>query len=215
MAATCLPFGVANEGSFGPHPFIPIIPAGIEIMTFVDDERGFVITERLLAEKTNYGHRECQSVNDISDWLSKVGFPSHALIVRPKCLGRAGAAEKGIVSLEQLTTAITGAASSSSDGIAWVEPDMRAHLNPTRMVSIRKLANRLAHRLATPCPSCKGPGWGQTDTVKGLPCEVCAAPTGMVQFQLFSCVSCAYKEERPRSDGLHEASPQYCPECNP
>ena len=34
MAATGLPFGIANEGSFGPHPFVPFIPAGIEIKAF-------------------------------------------------------------------------------------------------------------------------------------------------------------------------------------
>jgi len=215
MAATGRPFGLASEGSFGPHPFIPFIPAGIEIMTFVDDERGFVVSESLLAARTNYGHRETRNVGDLTDWLSAVGFPSHALIVRTKFDGPGAPVEKGIVSIDRLQAAIKLAAAASDDGVAWVEPDMRAHLNPTRMAAIRRLAFRLARRLATPCPACAAPGWGQTGTIKGLPCEHCYAPTEMVRFQVFSCVSCSHREDRPRMDGLARVSQQNCPECNP
>lgn len=215
MAASGLPFGLANEGSFGPHPLVPFIPGGVEIMTFVDDENGLVISESLIAEKTNYGHREARRLDDIEDWLPLVGFPSHALIVRPKSPDRAEPAEKGLVDLDRLGAAIARAAGRSEDGLALVEPDMRAHLNPMRMASIRKLAVRLARRLATPCPICAAPGWGQTGTVKGLPCEDCTAPTGLVQFRVFRCGSCGHRAETPRPDGLQRASSQYCPECNP
>lgn len=215
MAASGLPFGLANEGSFGPHPLVPFIPGGVEIMTFVDDENGRIISESLMADKTNYGHREARRLEDIEHWLPLVGFPSHALIVRPKSRDRAASAEKGLVNLDRLGAAIARAASRSEDGLALVEADMRAHLNPTRMASIRKLAVRLARRLATPCPICAAPGWGQTGAVKGLPCEDCNAPTGLVQFRVFRCVSCGHREEIPRPDGLQGASSQYCPECNP
>lgn len=216
MAATGLPFGLASEGSFGPHPFFPFIPGGIEIMTFVDDERGFVVTESFVAERTNYGHREARHIDELVDWLPAVSFPSHAVIVRTKSPDGPGApVEKGIASVDRLRAAIAGAARTSNEGMAWVEPDMRAHLNPTRMTAIRRLAFKLARRLATPCPACAAPGWGQTGTVKGLPCELCGAPTNMVRLELFSCAACSHSEERPRRDGLTQTSPQYCPECNP
>lgn len=215
MAVTGLPFGLANEGSFGPHPLVPFIPGGVEIMTFVDDENGLVISESLIADKTNYGHREARGLEDIADWLPLVDFPSHALIVRPKSPDRAELAEKGLMDLDRLGAAIARAAERSEEGLVWVEPDMRAHLNPTRMASIRKLAIRLAHRLATPCPVCAAPGWGQTGTVKGLPCEDCGASTGLVQFRVFRCAACGHSEETPRPDGLQRSSPQYCPDCNP
>lgn len=131
MAATGLPLGVANEGSFGPHPSVPCIAAGIEMMTFVDDERG------------------------------------------------------------------------------------RAHHNPTRMAVIQQLAFRLARRLAKPCPACAAPGWGRTATVAGLPCELCDEPTSMTRCEVFGCVVCAYREDRPRGDRRQRAPPRYCPECNP
>jgi len=215
MAATGLSLGLASEGSFGPHPFIPFIPAGIEIMTFVDDERGFVVSEHFLTERTNYGHREARSIDELANWLAAVGFPSHALIVRAKSGGPGATIEKGIVSIDGLRSAMALAVATSQEGMAWVEPDMRAHLNPTRMVGIRQLAFRLARRLARLCAACSAPGWGQTGTIKGLPCEHCYTPTEMVRFQVFSCVLCSHREEKPRGDGLIETSPQYCPFCNP
>ena len=215
MTITGLPLGLASEGSFGPHPFIPFIPAGVEIMTFVDDERGFVLTERLVCEHTNYGHREARTVDELADWLPRVGFPSHALIVRTTADGPGAPIAKAVAAVDELTAAIAEAAAGSDDGVAWVEPDMRADRNPTRMRSIRRLAFKLARRLATPCPSCSAPGWGQTGTVKGLPCALCGAPTEMVRHELFGCAACDHREERSRRDGLQRTPPQNCPLCNP
>lgn len=215
MAATGLPLGLANEGSFGPHPLVPFVPAGIEVMTFVDDERGLVVTERFLAERTNYSHRAVRHIDELKAWLPLVGFPTHALIVRTQADGPGAPVEKGVVSLDRLHAAVAHAAALSDDGMAWVETDMRAHLNPTRMAAIRHLACRLTRRLATPCPSCAAPGWGRTGALKGLPCELCGRPTEMARCEVFGCIACSHSEERPRADGLIETSAQYCPYCNP
>jgi hypothetical protein len=45
-----LPFGIASEGSFGPHPLFPIIPAGFELLALVDDERGTTVHESLVID---------------------------------------------------------------------------------------------------------------------------------------------------------------------
>jgi len=215
IAATGLPLALANEGSFGPHPNVPFIAADIEMMTFVDDERGLVVTETLVSESTNYGHREARSVDELTAWLPSIGFPSHALIVRPKSGAPGVPAEKGIVSIDHLKSAIERVVGSSPDATAWIETDMRAHHNPTRMAVIQQLAFRLARRLATSCPACVTPGWGRTGVVEGLPCELCDEPTGMTRFEVFGCVACAHREDRPRGDHRQTAPPQYCPECNP
>jgi len=213
MASTGLPLGLANEGSFGPHPYLPFIPAGLEVMTFIDNDRGLVVTESFFAKRTNYGQREVDDVAEIEEWLQKVHFPSHALIVRPKSGGRIQGMTKGIVTRDVLEKAIRLAAVNSTDGAAVVETDMRAHLNPTRMASIRKLAFRLARRLATPCLSCTAPGWGQTGVIKGLPCEECETPTLQVLSVVFSCSACGHTEEKRRDETT--ASAQFCPCCNP
>lgn len=215
MKMTGLPFGLASEGSFGAHPLIPFIPAGVEFMTFVDDERGFVLTENLLCENTNYGHCEARDMDDLTDWLSRTGFPSHGLIVRTNENGPGKPIAKGVTTAGDLKTAMAKAVTRSDNGAAWIEPDMRAHFNPTRMRSIRRLAFKLARRLATQCPSCEAPGWGRTGTVKGLPCELCRTPTDMVRHDVFGCAVCDHIEEKPRRDGLQEAPAQNCPFCNP
>ena len=34
-------FGIASEGGFGPHPFIPFIPGGQKMLYFIDRKRKF------------------------------------------------------------------------------------------------------------------------------------------------------------------------------
>jgi hypothetical protein len=214
MAAAGLPLGIANEGSFGPHPFFPFVPAGVEFMTFVDDEQCFHITETLLADDTNYGHRLVRNIDELTEALPGFRFPSHALIVQPNS-GERTMLDKGVHSIEHLAAAVKAAAEASEDGNALVQTDMRAHVNPTRMSSIRTLAFRLARRLSIACPSCATPGFGRTGTIGGLECEECGAATEMVRSEVFSCASCPHEEHRPRSDGRLLAPPARCPECNP
>jgi len=219
MQATGLSLGLASEGSFGPHPLIPFFSGGIELMVFVDDERGIVVHETIVVDETNFAHRIGSSADTIDDFLSRVGFPTHALIVRPAVQPSTGEIyrnmAKGITSRDALDAAIESAARASSDGKAHIETDMRAHLNPTRMRSLALLASQLARRLASVCPACASPGWGKIDVVKGLPCEQCDTSTEMILKEVFGCVACAHREELPRSDGLTYAGPAHCPYCNP
>jgi hypothetical protein len=215
MSVMGVQLGLASEGSFGPHPAIPYIPAGLELMVFVDDERGIVVTESVIAEKTNYNHLVVLPGEPADEFLQRVGFPNHGLIVRPNEGDAPSALTKGIVDTDSLRRAIEAAASVSSDGRARVQTDMRAHFNPTRMRSLALLAARLAQRLARQCPACSAPGFGRTGSRTGLVCEVCGAPTELVIAEIFGCPACDYTEERPRGDGLQRAPALCCPECNP
>ena len=213
MISTGLTLGVANEGSFGPHPFIPFLPVGFEVMTFIDDDRGIALTETLLAQKTNYSHRKAVRIDGLDEWLEAVQFPSHALIVKPTGTNGTVGLSKGVDTRIELANAIRRAAVISEEGTATIETDMRAHLNPTRMVSIRRLAFKLTRRLATLCPACSSPGWGQNDVIKGLPCRDCETPTHLPLRSVFSCFVCYHREEKPCFE--ENASPQFCPFCNP
>jgi hypothetical protein len=215
MKAAGLTLGVASEGSFGPHPLVPLLAVGEEWMTFVDRGRDLVIVERLLARRTNFSHRVVSPDVDLTEWLALIGFPSHGVIVRPHHPLVPGAANKGIQDPALLASAIGRCCRDSADGLALVETDMRAHMNPTRMASIRTLAFRLVRRIATPCPRCKAPGWGVVDTRPGLPCSGCGCPTELILTEINGCVSCPHREERPRPDGLRLADPAQCSFCNP
>jgi hypothetical protein len=223
MEATGLGLGLASEGSFGPHPLVPLLSVGEEWMTFVDRAAGLVITERLLARRTNFSHRLVPAGADLSAWLVQVGFPSHGLIVRPHrptfSSGSGPAASplllRGIRDPHRLAAAIGECCLASGDGLAQVETDMRAHMNPTRMTSIRTLAFRLVRRIASPCPACGAPGWGLVESRPGLPCGWCGAPSELTHFDVFGCGVCSHRQELPRRDGLRHADPGQCPHCNP
>ncbi|QGM93739.1 hypothetical protein F7D13_06690 [Methylocystis rosea] len=215
MSAAGVPLGLASEGSFGPHPAIPYIPAGMELLVFVNEERGIVVAESLITEKTNYDHLVISPGEASDAFLQKIGFPTHGLIVRPNEGEVASALAKGIVDPDRLRRAIETAAAASSDGRARMETDMRAHFNPTRMRSLAILAERLAQRLARQCPACGAPGFGRTGSRAGLLCETCGTPTELVVAEILGCPACDYTEERLRGDGLQRAPAQHCPLCNP
>ncbi len=217
---------IASEGSFGPHPAAAMLAVGVEWMVFLDRQRGLTIQEELLAPRTNFSHtRQAagpkahgQLPSELQAWLRQVGFPAHALIVRPNRPGPEAAdtaTRKGIRELDGLGRAIDAAAAASSDGLALVETDMRAHCNPTRMASIRRLSFRLMRRVATPCPACSSPGWGVVDRLEGLPCDWCGLPTPLIRWLVEGCAACNHRLTRPRPDGRLRADPGYCPRCNP
>jgi hypothetical protein len=215
MAATGLNLGLASEGSFGPHPAIPFLPVGQEWMTFIDRDQDLVISDQLLARRTNFNHCRVGADTDLAAWLGRVGFPSHALIVRPNQGEGAMPVRKGLQTASALQAALAEARRASADGLALVETDMRAHLNPTRMAAIRALAFRLVRRIARPCPACASPGWGPVELRLGLPCRWCGLATDLIQAEVFGCVRCDHRQDVPRPDGLQAADPGHCLSCNP
>ena len=219
LDATGASLGLASEGSFGPHPAIPFLPLAVEWMTFVDRRRDLVISERLEGAPTNFGHTVIAAGAETGSWLERIGFPAHAVIVRPH-RGDPHSSDpppivRGLQCPQALQQAIRGAAALSADGLALLETDMRAHRNPTRMASIRQLAFRLVRRIRTPCPSCGSPGWGLVGREPGLPCGWCGHPTALLRAEIHGCAHCDHRTEVPRRDGLQTADPGQCLHCNP
>jgi len=216
MAAAGLPQGLASEGSFAPHPALFFVPADHEIVAFVDDERGIELCESVLSLRTNFAHLDARPGDDLGPFLRRVRFPSHALIVRPLATdGDARPIAKGVADPAELVRAIRTAAGRSPLATARIETDMRAHLNPARMAVIRAAAGRLARRLATDCPDCGAPGWGQVAVERGLPCRGCATPTALVAAVVHGCAVCPARRRTGRPDGRTAADPGDCPACNP
>ncbi len=216
MQAAGTNIGIASEGSYGPHPVMPFVPLGRELIVLIDDTRGITIKEVLLCDATNFLHVLASTIDDIENFLQRVGFPEHGLIVRPNRAAPGGARVlKGIQCLDSLSQAIRHLAESSSDRRARIEADMRAHQNPTRMAAIADASRLLADRVATLCPSCESPGFGREGSETGLPCSWCGAPTERVLHEIMGCAACDHTEEQSRSDGLTEADPGQCQYCNP
>lgn len=208
-------FALASEGSFGPHPFMPFLPCDNEVLYFIDRKRNFDLYSSCLSEKTNYRMQSLSSMEELKKFAKDALFPSHALILRANNREIKNNIFKGIVSLADLEEAFNESIRYSSDKKVWVETDMRAQFNPSRMNIIAELAAKLAEQLRTHCPKCDNPGWGKVNQEKGLPCAWCGEPTELVKSEIFSCVKCDYQESRVRSDGKQESEPTNCRYCNP
>ncbi|MFM9033917.1 MAG: DUF6671 family protein [Mycobacterium sp.] len=209
MAATGLVRGLASEASYGP------LPGGWlgheEILLFCDDELGIEVLE---------GHRGT-SVPGLAHRVSPdacppdallAALPEQALIVRPSEPTGGAVIVKGITALPALRSAVAAAAASSRDGLALVEPDLRAQHNPSRRLVLARLAATLARRLATDCPACAAPGFGRVDAEPGLPCRMCHAPTPLLRNVIHGCAVCPHRAVRAVAQG---ADPAACPRCNP
>lgn len=204
MEATGLPLGIASEGSFGPHPFMPFLALGREVLVFIDDTRGLEVFEEAISEATNFAAVDLAPGADVDAFLARAGFPAHALVLRwgERII-------KGIHTRDELAGLLPCCESGR------LETDMRAHVNPTRMAEIAKLANKLAQRMATPCPACGAPGFGTVRSETGLACADCGTPTPLVRSLVSGCALCPHENHLPRPDGRSAASPAECPECNP
>lgn len=223
LAHTDTPLAIASEGSFGPHPAVPLLPVGVECMVFLDRQRGLTIREELIARRTNFSQRLLGREDlatgapsaDLERWLQASGFPSHALIVRPLDGPAKAAIQKGLQDPKALVQTLSEALAQAGDRGVQLETDMRAHCNPTRMASIRQLSFRLVRRIASGCPACHSPGWGLIERLPGLPCGWCGLPTERIAQEVFGCVACDHRQVQHRADGLQAADPEHCPHCNP
>lgn len=207
--------GIASEGSFGPHPSIPFLAINRELIVFVDEERRIVVHELVTTEDTNFSNAAVLPDEDVTQFLSTMGFPEHALVISPHLSADCRPTFKGVRERTVLNGLIHQCADASSDGKALLQTDMPANFNPTRMKVIANCAEKLADRLWSACPQCLEVGWGIVDIQRGLPCEFCGTATKAVKFEIWGCVRCTYREKRFRVDGMSSNEQQYCDSCNP
>jgi len=208
-------FLLASEGSFGPHPMIPFIPCDYEILYFIDRKRDFHLSVSLLSETTNYKIKEIKSLKELQSFAKKSQFPSHALIIRSESKVYTGKIIKGINTLQNLKKAFNELSKLHPEGKVWVETDMRACFNPSRMNVISLLTEKLTKRLAVLCPHCDTPGWGKVRIENGLNCCWCNLETELAKFEVFGCTRCNYEKFELPSHGFKKADPSNCSYCNP
>ena len=208
-------YGLASEGSFGPHPYIPFLASDHEILYFIDRKRDFHLYLSRLSEKTNYNMQSVVSMEELQKFSEKALFPSHALIVRPDNKENKNKIFKGINTPKMLEDAFEASMKHSKNGSVWVETDMRANMNPSRMIVIQELAEEIAKRLSALCTKCNTPGWGKVSVEKGLECSWCGLKTELIKAEIYGCTKCDYKEKMPPSHSLHKADPGNCLNCNP
>jgi hypothetical protein len=212
MELTNTDLAIASEGSFGAHPLLYFLPANDEILVLIDKKNGLEIAVREISTKTNYNAKEVSSEEDLLAFAQSAQFPSHGIILKNKKDGFSSIA-KGI--LETIELLATFTKFKDNHGTAYVETDMRAHLNPSRMQVIEETTEKLIKKIKTTCPSCQTPGFGIKDATPGLPCENCKAPTKSTLFHIYACQKCNHNQEAYFPNGKQEEDPTFCDRCNP
>lgn len=207
--------GIASEGSFGPHPYIPLLALGRELIVLIDRETGLELIGHDASPETNFDHAVVSDLASAVEFAERVKFPDHGLIVMG-CVDNQPAPDRALIKDITDKGSLEFAVSNvfAKCGAAFVETDMRAHRNPTRMSAIERATIDLVRRFRSRCPGCGYPGFDVTERVPGLPCAWCGEPTRLIQREILSCRSCGHHNERSTTD-KPTADPGQCVGCNP
>ena len=203
---------VASEGSFGPHPSIFFAHADDELVMLKDFKNDLEIVGREISLETNFNGALINNYDDLNEFIEKVSFPSHRVILKSS-EKNFEKIYKGISSKELLVENFDELKNNYNS--IYIETDMRAMHNPTRMKVIEKATQNLLQKINTKCPKCLTPGFDVIKANRGLPCENCYLPTKSTLSYVYQCVKCNYEEEKKYPRGIYFEDPTFCDNCNP
>jgi len=212
MGLSGMQIGIASEGAFSNDPFTGLLPWNYELVLLIDDTRNLEIAGFYGGEAQN-ASKQVSSWDELTAFFSEAQFPSHQLVLRPDDEYHLEH-RKGIDSIKSLREAFDWASNLSKKGNVFVENDLRAHTNPTRMTNILKATQDLARKLISLCPECRSPGFAIKDTKKGLPCSHCKVPTNLPIANIWLCINCGHRKEEAIPNQT-TADPSKCHYCNP
>jgi len=202
-------FAVASEGAFGPHPQMPIVPTGLELVGIVERTSSRSIIGMHQTIDIHFARVNARTTEDVAEFVRKTGRADHSWVVMATRDGPIIA--KGLSDPDMLLETAVGLI--AQNGSVWLETDMRAHRNPTRMRAIAAAAADLVRRLRARCPRCDYPDWVGYHQ-PGRPCAWCATPTDETWYERFDCENCGHGARR-KIEEWRAADPGRCPSCNP
>jgi hypothetical protein len=203
---------VASEGSFGVHPSAFFAHANDELVMLLDTKHNLEVVARELTMDTNFNGSSIESEKQLKDFANKALFPSHKLILR-NGENKKDKLVKGIGDWEILIKCYNEIIDEY--GQVYIETDMRAMHNPTRMRVIAKATSNLIDKLSSLCPECQTPGFSVTKVLTGLPCQLCQQPTHSTLAYISSCTHCHFSTERKYPNDKIQEDPMFCDYCNP
>ena len=199
-------FGLGSEGSFGPDPHVGLSPWGRELLVWWDAQAQRAVFAVVQGPQTNYAQVTVSNLQQAQDFATQVGFPAHGIIV-----GKPGEIvfSKNCDTLARLVQQVEQGLHA---GPLWLETDMRAHRNPTRMGQIAQCAQQLASLLQRHCPACNAPGFGEETPIAGAVCESCALPTAALRAKRVQCNACGHAQVIELQASVPASR---CERCNP
>jgi hypothetical protein len=209
-------FAFSSEGSFGPHPAMFFVPADQEWLVLKDLKSDKHWAVHHISTSTNFASLCPENWEAAVDFLKKIEFPSHGIIikVKDKVTSSIKLIIKDIDKFSEIKDLFNTHQNQNEDSII-LETDMRAHRNPTRMKVIAEAAEKLKLKLNSLCPSCYFPGFDVAEIEPGLPCAWCHTPTRLTFKSLYACQNCHHSIWQTFPNGITEADPGYCDHCNP
>lgn len=206
-------FFLASEGSFGPHPIIGFVQTDLESLLFWDRDNNCEIYAEYLGKVPVHDERTHGPRDDFRAFLKEIDFPNHGIIVRPENLYQP--IIKGLHNERAVGQAMLDCFMASKTAKVVLAADLRANHNPTRRKAILEAGRVLIEKIKSLCPKCFYPGFGISRGVPGLICTLCGEPSPIAKAVIWTCVKCAYEEERPRPDGITSIDSSECENCNP
>lgn len=204
---------VASEGSFGLHPSVPFVSSNYELLLFLDRKHNLEVFGSALSVNTVSEGRYVHGIQELEQFAKQLGFPDQGLILRfHQRWGRGLYKElhDWKLFLEQAERMF----SMPFVKRIFVETDMRAHRNPTRMKVIEQATHDLLKNLKTQCPNCSMPGFSQAQFCGQKKCESCLKKTETSKWKVISCSYCSYQNVSLVGE-LHYELPDKCSFCNP
>ena len=212
MELSGLRVGLGSEGSFGPDPFSGLFPWNVELLVLIDDRLGIEVLG-VAQGAAQSGHLQTGDWEAVARFAEQQGFPAHQLVMRPRDQ-HDPRLRKGITNWTELQASFERCAHEAGNGQVFVETELRAFANPTRMRRIAEAADDLRQRLQSPCPACDAPGYWVVEREPGLPCAACCMPTQAWLNEVRQCPGCRHRVVSARTD-RGSCDPQYCVHCNP
>jgi len=204
--------GLASEGAFSADPFTGMLAWNSELVILIDSKLQLEITGFYSAPAQN-NHAYVKYWEELEKFAHTALFPSHLLVIKPTDQYHPQSI-KNVGNIKQLKDAFEWAWAQSLKGTVYVENDLRAFANPTRMENIRLATLDLANKLNSLCPACQNPGYWIKDIQRGLPCSTCGMPTNQEITKVWGCLKCEHKDVEGIKT-LKFASPSLCSHCNP
>ncbi|MCR9171600.1 MAG: hypothetical protein NXI10_03850 [bacterium] len=212
MEVTGCDLVVASEGSFGNHPALFFVPADEEFLFLFDAKNNLEIVARHISTETNFGGEIIDDTVSLMLFAEKAKFPEHALIIKNSEKDWVYI-KKGIQNEKELRSAFDECMRLHQS--VFVETDMRAMLNPSRMKVIEKATEKLIEKVHSECPNCKMPGFDVVTHQPGLPCANCSLPTRSTLQDVYCCTHCQFEQIEKFPRGKEQEDPMYCDFCNP
>ncbi|MFM1759111.1 MAG: hypothetical protein RLY75_381, partial [Pseudomonadota bacterium] len=198
--------------AFSVDPFAGMLAWNSELVILIDSKLQLEITGFYSAPAQN-NHAYVKHWEELEKFSHTALFPSHLLVIKPTDQYHPQSI-KNIGNIKQLKDAFEWARANSSKGLVYVENDLRAFANPTRMENIRLATLDLANKINSLCPACQTPGYWIKDIQRGLPCNACGMPTNQEITKIWGCLKCEHRDVEGIKM-LKFADPSLCSHCNP